>query len=88
MLFSSRVTGKNALQGEDLPVVLQARRRAGKNNRSRVFALTVVCCALNLGSIFAAAQQGVPPSSELLDQGRKLLEAGKLAEAELVLDRA
>jgi tetratricopeptide (TPR) repeat protein len=40
-----------------------------------------------LSSIFAA-QQGASPSSELLDQGRKLLEAGKLAEAELVLDRA
>jgi tetratricopeptide (TPR) repeat protein len=36
----------------------------------------------------AAATQGVPPSSQLLDQGRKLLAAGKLAEAELVLDRA
>jgi tetratricopeptide (TPR) repeat protein len=88
MLFSSRVTGNNALQSEGSPVVLQATRRAGKNNRSRVLALTVVCFALNLGSIFAAAQQWAPPSSELLDQARKLLEAGKLAEAELVLDRA
>jgi tetratricopeptide (TPR) repeat protein len=52
------------------------------------FALMVVCCALNLSSIFAAAPQGAPPSKELLEQGRKLLEAGKLAEAELVLDRA
>jgi tetratricopeptide (TPR) repeat protein len=68
--------------------VLQARQRAGEGNRARVFVLAVVCCALNLSSIFAAAQQGAPPSSELLDQGRKLLEAGKLAEAELVLDRA
>jgi len=41
-----------------------------------------------LSSIFAAAPQGAPPSKELLEQGRKLLEAGKLAEAELVLDRA
>jgi tetratricopeptide (TPR) repeat protein len=55
---------------------------------SSVLALMVVCCALNLGSISAAARQGATPSSELLDQGRKLLEAGKLAEAELVLDRA
>lgn len=38
--------------------------------------------------ICAAAQQATSPSSELLDQGQKLLEAGKLAEAELVLDRA
>src|SRR5258706_4506188 len=88
MLFSSRVTGNNALQGEGSPIVLQATRRAGKNNRSHVLALTVVCCVFTLGSIFAGAQQGAPPSSELLDQGRKLLEAGKLAEAELVLDRA
>jgi len=63
--------------------------RAGKNHRSRVFvALLVVCCALNLSSIVAAASQGASSSSELLDQGRKLLEAGKLAEAELILDRA
>src|SRR5882724_4921943 len=87
MLFSSRGTGKSGLQGEGGPIVLQAIQRACKNNRSRVFALIVVCCALSLSSIFAA-QQGASPSSELLDQGRKLLEAGKLAEAELVLDRA
>jgi len=63
--------------------------RASKNHRSRVFvALLVVCCALNLSSIVAAASQGASSSSELLDQGRKLLEAGKLAEAELILDRA
>jgi tetratricopeptide (TPR) repeat protein len=80
--------GNNALQGENAPFVLQTTWRAGKNNRSPVFALMVVCCALNLGSVFAAAPQGVPSSSELLNQGRKLLEAGKLAEAELVLDRA
>ena len=56
--------------------------RAGKNHRSRVFvALLVVCCALNLSSIVAAASQGASSSRELLDQGRKLLEAGKLAEA-------
>ena len=50
--------------------------------------MLVACCALNLSSIFAAALQAAPHSSELLDQARKLLEAGKLAEAELVLDRA
>ena len=80
-------TGNNALQDEGNPIVHPAKRRAGKNNRSRVFALIAVSCALNLSSIFAA-QHGAPPSTELLDQGRKLLEAGKLAEAELVLDRA
>jgi tetratricopeptide (TPR) repeat protein len=62
-------------------------RRAGKNNRSRAFAM-VLCCALNLGSIFATVAESALTSSELLEQGRKLLEAGKLAEAELVLDRA
>jgi tetratricopeptide (TPR) repeat protein len=34
------------------------------------------------------AQEAGPTSSELLEQGRKLLEAGRLAEAELALDRA
>jgi len=80
-------TGNNALHDEGIPVVHRATRRAGKNSRSRVFALIVVCCALSLSSIFAA-QQGASLSSELLDQGGKLIEAGKLAEAELVLDRA
>jgi tetratricopeptide (TPR) repeat protein len=80
-------TGNNALHDEGIPVVHPAKRRAGKNSRSRVFALIVVCCALNLSSIFGA-QQGASLSSGLLDQGRKLLEEGKLAEAELVLDRA
>jgi tetratricopeptide (TPR) repeat protein len=70
------------------PIVLQATQREGESNRARVFVLVVACCALNLSSIFAVALQGAPPSSELLDQGQKLLEAGKLAEAELVLDRA
>jgi tetratricopeptide (TPR) repeat protein len=88
MLFSSRVTGNNGLQGERALIVLQARERAGESNGARVFVLVVACCAVSLSSIFAGAQRGAPPSSELLDQGRKLLEAGKLAEAELVLDRA
>jgi tetratricopeptide (TPR) repeat protein len=38
--------------------------------------------------MLAIAAQTAPTPSELLEQGRKLLEAGKLAEAELVLDRA
>jgi tetratricopeptide (TPR) repeat protein len=76
------------LQGKVAPEALRALWSAGRNNRSRVFAITVVCCALNLGSIFAIAVEAAPTSSELLEQGRKLLEAGKLAEAELVLDRA
>jgi tetratricopeptide (TPR) repeat protein len=63
-------------------------QRADKNNRARVSVLIVICCALNLSLICAAAQRATPSSSELLDQGRKLLKAGKLAEAELVLDRA
>jgi tetratricopeptide (TPR) repeat protein len=88
MLFSSRVTGNNRLQGVGAPIVLQATQRVGETNRARVFVLLVACCALNLSSIFAAAQKEASPSSELLHQGRRLLEAGKLAEAELVLDRA
>jgi tetratricopeptide (TPR) repeat protein len=57
-------------------------------NLSRVLALIVVGCALNFASVFATVPEAVPTASELLEQGRKLLEAGKLAEAELVLDRA
>lgn len=71
-----------------LPAVPRAARRVGKNNRCRVFALTVVCCAINAGSIFATVPEGTPTSSELLRQGRRLLEAGRLAEAELILDHA
>jgi len=88
MQFSSRVTGNNGWQGEGAPSFFKQH-----SEQARVIALVflywlVACCALNLSSIFAAAPQGAPHSSELLDQGRKLLEAGKLAEAELVLDRA
>ena len=53
---------------------------------ARVCAFMLAGCTLHAGSIFASATQQAP--SELLDQGRKLLEAGRLAEAELVLDRA
>jgi tetratricopeptide (TPR) repeat protein len=88
MLFSNRESADNALLGESAPVVLHATRRAAMSHRSRVLALMVVCCALNLDPIFAAVPPGVPTSSELLGQGRKLLAAGRLAEAELVLDRA
>lgn len=88
MLFSSRNTRDNKLQGEGAVVILQAIRHAGKNNISYVFALMVASFALNLGSMLAIAAETAPTSSELLEQGRKLLVAGKLAEAELVLDRA
>jgi tetratricopeptide (TPR) repeat protein len=88
MVFPSRENGNRTFQGEGAPVVLRATRRAGKNNRSRVVALLFVCCAFSPRTIFAAAPQVAPTSSDLLVQGRKLLEAGKLAEAELVLDRA
>jgi tetratricopeptide (TPR) repeat protein len=76
------------LQCKGAHVTLRAIRRACKNNRSRALALMVACCALNFGSIVRAAAEAAPGSSELLEQCRKLLEAGKLAEAELVLDRA
>jgi tetratricopeptide (TPR) repeat protein len=52
-----------------------------------LFAL-VVCSALNWGLVFAAVPQGDPTPAKLLEEGRKLLRAGRLAEAELVLDRA
>jgi tetratricopeptide (TPR) repeat protein len=41
-----------------------------------------------MSSICVIVPQAGPDSSELLGQGQKLLEAGRLAEAELVLDRA
>ena len=41
-----------------------------------------------MSSICAIVPQKAPTSSELLGQGQTLLEAGRLAEAELVLDRA
>ena len=63
-------------------------RHAAESNRSRAFSVIVVSCALNFGSILAAVPQTAPTPSELLEQGRKLLAVGKLAEAELVLDRA
>jgi tetratricopeptide (TPR) repeat protein len=88
MLFSRRTTGNNTLQGEGALFILQTIRRAGKKNSSCVFALMVASFALNLGSMFAIAAETAPTSSELLEQGRKLLVAGKLAEAELILDRA
>jgi tetratricopeptide (TPR) repeat protein len=88
MLFSRRNTRNDTLQGEGAVVILQAIRRAGNNNSFCVFALMVASFALNLGSMLAIAAETAPTSSELLEQGRKLLEAGKLAEAELVLDRA
>jgi tetratricopeptide (TPR) repeat protein len=88
MPFPRRKIRNNKLQGDGAPDVVQAILRAGKNNRSRAFALMVVCCTLNVGSIFAGAAEPTPTSKGLLEQGNKLLEAGKLAEAELVLDRA
>ncbi len=88
MLFSRRKTCNNALQGYGPSVIPRAIWRARKNNRSRAFALIVVCCALNLGSISLTVAEPAATSSELLEQAQKLLSAGKLAEAELVLDRA
>ena len=47
--------------------------------------LIVAYFVLSTGSIFATTVAG-PTSRELLTQGRKVLEAGKLAEAELILE--
>jgi tetratricopeptide (TPR) repeat protein len=87
MRFSRLRARCKAWQTKVTPETPRAIRMAGRNNRSRAVAL-IVCCAFNLSSIFATAAEAAPTSSELLEQGRKLLEAGKLAEAELVLDRA
>ena len=88
MFFSRRKTRNNALQSEGASVILRAIRRASENNRSSALALMVLCCAFILGSISATAAETAPTSSDLLEQARKLLSVGKLAEAELVLDRA
>ena len=88
MFFSRRKTRNNALQGEGASVILRAILRASENNRSSALALMVLCCALILGSIFATMAETAPTSSDLLEQARKLLAVGKLAQAELVLDRA
>lgn len=85
---SSREMGNDIWQDERAPNVLRATGQVGKNIRFWVIALMATCCALNVRAIFAAIPQGAPTSTELLGQGRKLLEAGRLAEAELVLDRA
>jgi tetratricopeptide (TPR) repeat protein len=88
MLFSRRKNREYGLQGEGVPVILQVIRWDGKKKRSCALVLVVLGCALNIPSIFAAVAEAAPTASELLDQGRKLLEAGRLAEAELVLDSA
>jgi tetratricopeptide (TPR) repeat protein len=88
MVFPRREIGNRTFQGESAPVSLRAMRRAVRNHRSRVFLLMVASFALNFGSMLAIAAETAPTSRELLEQGRKLLVAGRLAEAELVLDRA
>ena len=88
MPFSRRKARDKALQGEGASVILQAIRWHAKKHRYRALILLVLSFTLNTRSIFATVAEAAPTSSELLDQGRKLLEAGKLAEAELVLDRA
>jgi len=87
MVFPSREIANCASQGEGAPAILRAMRRGGKDNRSLAVALLGVCFLFSSGISFATVRQA-PTSSDLLVQGRNLLEAGKLAEAELVLDRA
>ena len=85
---SSRPSKITAMQRVCECVKLRVTKRPGKNIRSRASALLLVCGALILGPTLATNAETSPTSSELLEHGRKLLEAGKLAEAELVLDRA
>jgi tetratricopeptide (TPR) repeat protein len=88
MFFYRRKIGNNELRGDNAPVVVRAMLRTGERIYYCAFVLMVICCALNFGSIFACAAEPTPTSNGLLRQSKKLLEAGKLAEAELVLDRA
>ena len=76
------------LLGDGGPVILRTIWRAGKNCHFHAIALMALCYVFGPGSIFAIAGEAAPTSSELLEQGRRLLAAGRLAEAELVLDRA
>jgi tetratricopeptide (TPR) repeat protein len=88
MLFSRRKSGDNVFEGKRVHTHLRALRRGSKDDCFRAFALMAACSVLNLGSITANAAPRAQTSGDLLEQGQKLLEAGKLAEAELVLDRA
>ncbi len=88
MQFSIRENGNSRWSDEGAPIVLRTKRRAIRNSRFRVLALSVASLTLSMSSICAIVPQEAPTSSELLGQGQKLLEAGRLAEAELVLDRA
>jgi tetratricopeptide (TPR) repeat protein len=88
MPFSRPRDGSAAFEGKQWAAFPRAIRQVGKNNRSRIFVLVAVCSVFNLGPIAATIAETVQTSSALLEQGRKLLEEGKLAEAELVLDRA
>ena len=88
MPFSRRKSRNNTLQADGLNFIPRAKRRAGNENRFRALTLMALGCTLSLASIFATAEETLLTSSELLEQGRKLLGAGKLAEAELVLDHA
>lgn len=63
-------------------------RGTAKLNHCHVLALMAVCCALNCSPISADVSDAAQTSSELLQRGQKLLETGRLAEAELVLGRA
>jgi tetratricopeptide (TPR) repeat protein len=82
MLFLLRRFGKRMLAH------LHGIRWVSKNNCFRALALIVVCSVLDLGSVLVSSAETPQNSRELLEQGQKLLGAGKLAEAELVLDRA
>jgi tetratricopeptide (TPR) repeat protein len=88
MQLSSRENGNSTWWGEGALIVLRAKRRASRNSRFHVLALSIACLTLSMSSICAIVPQGAPTSSDLLEQARKLLSAGKLAEAELMLDRA
>jgi tetratricopeptide (TPR) repeat protein len=88
MLFSRQCTRNSTLQDVGAVVILRAIRRPRKNIFTCIFALMVATFVLNRSSMLVTAAETAPTSSELLEQGQKLLEAGKLAEAELVLDRA
>jgi tetratricopeptide (TPR) repeat protein len=88
MQFSRRKTGSNVFERQRKAALLRSILRVGKKNCSRVFVLMAACSVFDLVPNAAAIAETAQTSSALLEQGRKLLEEGKLAEAELTLDQA
>jgi len=87
-LISRRRSCRYLLEGNGTPDVFREVRGRDKNRQFSDIAMMALCCAFSLSATFAIADDAASNLRELLEQGRKLLAGGKLAEAELILDRA